>query len=228
MIMASTGHFATLHAVRARPPALIRSPTASVTGPLTISPRATTASSTSVIAARPICNGRSFQTGRPSVHPVDGVGGPGERADETRRGPQRAEQAEAQQQLGVALLEHHRADHPDHAVLVVAEHRPGAHLIGQVDDGVDGLLAVGDQTDQGHHHDGGRKERQHPVVGQRGGPVGAVVVDEVLHAADQHPAPGPPAQLPHPAGTLRVPCAPSSVVPGSVVVMPAPCAPATG
>ncbi len=56
---ASSGHFATDHVVRATAPAFTRSPTASVTGPLTISPVATTASSTSVTAAMPICNGRS-------------------------------------------------------------------------------------------------------------------------------------------------------------------------
>ena len=129
------------------------------------------------------------------VHPVHR---PAERADVPRRGPERTGEAEDQGEAGARA-----GAQLDQRGLEGVRDRAGADVPQDAEDGVDALAAVADQADQRHQGDRRGEDREHGVVGQRRGQVGALVLGELPRGLAQHVAAGPPAQVDRGVGAPR-------------------------
>jgi hypothetical protein len=57
--------------------------------------------------------------------------------------------------------------------------RPGCDVIDDVEDRVGGASTLSEDAEQRHDHDERGEDRQHGVVGERGGQVGALVSPEL-------------------------------------------------
>jgi hypothetical protein len=115
-----------------------------------------------------IINGRSFQNGRPSP-----VHRPTERPDIPRRRPQGPDDADDQCQSGGGVLGELRQRPLDGV-----GDRPGAH-IGQHTDQLTGLALLAEQAEQRYQREQSGEQREHRVVRECGGEVGALVIGEL-------------------------------------------------
>ena len=136
--------------------------------------RSTTAISTRATRVMRSITGRSFQNGRPSVDLVDPVHRPAERPDVAGGRPQRPARPTTRASPAPASCEIWRSG--GSMVPSISAETSGSSTSSTVSTD---SSAWPDQPEQGGQRDGGREDRQHRVVGQGRGEVGALVVGEL-------------------------------------------------
>ena len=186
-----TGHLAMSQTVTAGRRARSRRRSPGATGPVTTRPISTSAARTTAApAVKTIINGPQLPDRPALLDLVDPVHRPPEGADIARRRPQRAGQTDDQAEPG-------RGARSAASVvgLTLSATRPGAEVLRMSSrcsscprPGRTGRAARPARAAAGNN-------RQHRVVGQRGGQVGALVVGELAEGATQDELPGAGGEL---------------------------------